>query len=140
MYLDALRTVNTTDADKLILTKIVSGEIPQIEAMSVLVIWTAEKVPSHTILEFMSTSVITPLRSNKKMRNVYHQSLLCFGSMIRRYIQAEEVLITQCALPVDRQFHSENILNCRKYEKVRKGENLQEVENWINLNYSQDCF
>lgn len=52
------------------------------------------------------------------MRQAYHHSLLCFGAMVRRYINTEEIMIQQCVLTKDKKVHEKRIEDARKYEKV----------------------
>ena len=56
-YVNALSYANTTDADTLLLKKVMSQEIPNQEAAAVFSVWGADKVPTTPVLDYMSVSV-----------------------------------------------------------------------------------
>ena len=58
LYLDALRSTNTTEGDEFLIEKIQTGEILNNEAISILGVWTVDKVPTRNVLDLMSVSVL----------------------------------------------------------------------------------
>lgn len=60
-FVNALSYVNTTAADKLLLQKIVSGEVATQEASVVFAVWGAEKVPTVPVLDYLHVSYLHTL-------------------------------------------------------------------------------
>ncbi|XP_067947351.1 vitellogenin-like [Watersipora subatra] len=114
LYIDALKEVNTTAADDFLLNKMLSEEIGSQEAISVMLSWTTDKVPTQSILDKMMQKFLPALQSKTFL---YQHAALAFGSMVRRFIHSEEMAISRCILPVDKEFHQRRIESCRKYEK-----------------------
>ena len=74
--------------------------------------------------------MIPILKHAEDRQQVYYHATLCYGSMIRRYIHSEEIQMSRCILPRDKQIHQKNIEDCRAYEKVWF---LQIVDYWYWL-------
>lgn len=52
-----MRSTNTTHADTLIIKKVISEEIPAEQAVPIFMVWTADKVPTITLLDLMQVSL-----------------------------------------------------------------------------------
>jgi len=70
------------------------------------------------MLLFQKTILPRDYTTAPSRKVVYQHAMLCFGSMVRRFIHNEEILIDQCVYPADKALHQARIEECHKHEKV----------------------
>jgi hypothetical protein len=120
VVVDALAHCNTTVCDEFLMDKIAAGVqyFPPTESTTVFMLWATNKVPTIPVLEKFSGSVLPALERSSEQKMAYQHALLCFGSMINRFIHSEHIKKHMCALEKDKLIHEKHIEDCRKYQQV----------------------